>query len=39
MLLILEQKKLADVLKNLPGVEVNEDGRIEVEGQGWENSD
>ena len=27
------EKKLADVLKNLPGVEVNEDGRIEVEGQ------
>ena len=27
------EKKLADVLANLPGVEVNEDGRIEVEGQ------
>ena len=27
------EKKLADVLRNLPGVEVNEDGRIEVEGQ------
>ena len=27
------EKKLADVLKNLPGVEINEDGRVEVEGK------
>ena len=27
------EKKLGDVLKNLPGVEVNEDGTIEVEGK------
>lgn len=27
------EKKLADVLKNLPGVEVNDDGEIEVEGK------
>lgn len=27
------EKKLEDVLKNLPGVEVNDDGEIEVEGQ------
>ena len=27
------EKKLADVLKNMPGIEVNEDGEIEVEGQ------
>ncbi len=27
------ERKLEDVLKNLPGVEVNEDGQIEVEGK------
>ena len=27
-----EERKLGDVLKNLPGVEVNDDGEIEVEG-------
>ena len=27
------EKKLADVLKNLPGVEINADGRVEVEGK------
>ncbi len=27
------EKKLADVLKNMPGIEVNDDGEIEVEGQ------
>ena len=27
------EKKLSDVLANMPGIEVNEDGRIEVEGQ------
>ncbi|WP_435313734.1 carboxypeptidase-like regulatory domain-containing protein [Cellulophaga fucicola] len=27
------EKKLEDILKNLPGVEVNDDGEIEVEGQ------
>ncbi len=27
------EKKLADVLKNLPGVEINTDGQIEVEGK------
>ena len=27
------EKKLADVLKNLPGVEINEDGVVEVEGK------
>lgn len=27
------KKKLADVLKNMPGIEVNDDGEIEVEGQ------
>jgi len=27
------ERKLEDVLKNLPGVEVNDDGEIEVEGQ------
>ena len=27
------EKKLADVLENLPGVEINEDGRVEVEGK------
>ncbi|MGB1042205.1 MAG: carboxypeptidase regulatory-like domain-containing protein [Tenacibaculum sp.] len=27
------EKKLGDVLKNLPGVEVNDDGEIEVEGK------
>lgn len=29
-----DEKKLGDVLKNLPGVEVNDDGEIEVEGKG-----
>ena len=28
-----DEKKLGDVMKNLPGVEVNEDGEIEVEGK------
>ncbi len=28
-----EERKLGDVLKNLPGMEVNEDGEIEVEGK------
>ena len=27
------EKKLGDVLKNLPGIEINEDGSIEVEGK------
>ncbi|WNH09037.1 carboxypeptidase regulatory-like domain-containing protein [Thalassobellus suaedae] len=27
------ERKLADVLKNLPGVEINDDGQIEVEGK------
>ena len=27
------EKKLADVLKNLPGVEINDEGRVEVEGK------
>jgi hypothetical protein len=27
------ERKLGDVLKNLPGVEINEDGQIEVEGK------
>ena len=27
------ERKLADVLENLPGVEINEDGKIEVEGK------
>jgi hypothetical protein len=27
------EKKLEDVLKNLPGVEVNDEGQIEVEGK------
>ena len=27
------EKKLEDVLKNLPGIEVNDEGRIEVEGK------
>ena len=27
------EKKLSDVLANMPGIEVNDDGRIEVEGQ------
>ena len=33
MLLTQELRKLSDVLANMPGIEVNEDGRIEVEGQ------
>jgi len=28
-----DEKKLGDVMKNLPGVEVNEDGEIQVEGK------
>jgi hypothetical protein len=28
-----EERKLGDVLKNLPGIEVNDDGEIEVEGK------
>jgi len=28
-----DERKLGDVLKNLPGVEVNDDGEIEVEGK------
>ncbi|MCB0457060.1 MAG: TonB-dependent receptor [Flavobacteriaceae bacterium] len=28
-----DEKKLGDVMKNLPGVEVNDDGEIEVEGK------
>src|SRR5690606_22800841 len=27
------ERKLGDVLKNLPGVEINDDGQIEVEGK------
>jgi hypothetical protein len=27
------ERKLEDVLENLPGVEINEDGQIEVEGK------
>ena len=27
------ERKLEDVLKNMPGIEVNEEGRIEVEGK------
>lgn len=29
-----DEKKLGDVLRNLPGVEVNDEGEIEVEGKG-----
>ena len=28
------ERKLEDVLKNLPGVEINDDGQVEVEGKG-----
>ena len=28
-----DEKKLGDVLKNLPGIEINEDGEIQVEGK------
>ena len=27
------ERKLEDVLKNMPGIEVNDEGRIEVEGK------
>ncbi|MGS0526598.1 hypothetical protein ACU8V7_16910 [Zobellia nedashkovskayae] len=27
------EKKLKDVLENLPGIEINDDGQIEVEGK------